>query len=187
MSAQGAAIHRRPIRAHFTFILPFARLKAGRALFSIFCALMLPGSIELIVVYYPDRADHEAISNRLVAFNENRAGSSGFKEMAILLRNSSGETVGGLWGTLLYDWFYIELLFVPKNARGFGLGTRLLKKAEDIARTHNCIGIWLDTFSFQSPSFYERSGYQVFGTLDDHPRGKRRFFLRKALNEDRSN
>src|SRR5262249_8652146 len=82
MSAQGAAIHRRPIRAHFTFILPFARLKAGRALFSIFCALMLPGSIELIVVYYPDRADHEAILNRLVAFNENRAGSSGFKEMA---------------------------------------------------------------------------------------------------------
>jgi GNAT superfamily N-acetyltransferase len=137
---------------------------------------MLPSSIELIVVDYPDRADHEAILKRLIAFNENRAGSWGFKEMAILLRNSSGETIGGLWGMLFYDWFYIELLFVPQNARGFGLGTRLLKKAEDIARAHNCIGIWLDTYSFQSPGFYERSGYQVFGTLNDYPRGKRRFF-----------
>ena len=64
---------------HFTFILAFARLKAGKALFLIFCALMLPSSIELIVVDYPDRADHEAILKRLVAFNENRVGSSGFK------------------------------------------------------------------------------------------------------------
>ena len=30
--------------------------------------------------------------------------------------------------------------------------------------------------------FYERCGYQVFGTLDDYPKPYRRFFMQKPLN-----
>jgi ribosomal protein S18 acetylase RimI-like enzyme len=44
-----------------------------------------------------------------------------------------------------------------------------------------CVGVWLNTFSFQALGFYQRLGYEVFGSLDDHPRGSQRYFMRKLL------
>jgi GNAT superfamily N-acetyltransferase len=53
--------------------------------------------------------------------------------------------------------------------------------AEEEARRRGCHHALLDTFDFQARSLYERLGYEVFGTLDDFPRGHQRFFMRKAL------
>jgi GNAT superfamily N-acetyltransferase len=144
---------------------------------------MEPTALDIVVPDHPEKADRDAIVTALVAFNESRAGPAGFKELAILLRApSSGETVGGLWAKFVYDWLYVELLFVPESVRGAGLGSRLLERAEEHAIARGCAGIWLDTFGFQARGFYERNGYTIFGTLEDHPRGTQRFFLRKILN-----
>jgi ribosomal protein S18 acetylase RimI-like enzyme len=37
------------------------------------------------------------------------------------------------------------------------------------------------TFSFQAPAFYERHGFEVLATIDDHPRGHRNLLMRKRL------
>jgi GNAT superfamily N-acetyltransferase len=144
---------------------------------------MKPTILEFVVTDQPTTADRDAILTPLIVFNVGQAGPSGFKELAILLRDpSSSETVGGLSGKFLYDWLFIELMFVPQMVRGMGLGSQLLKRAEEIAIERGCVGVWLDTFGFQARGFYERNGYHVFGTLDEHPRGTQRFFLRKILN-----
>jgi len=39
----------------------------------------------------------------------------------------------------------------------------------------------LDTTSFQARPFYEKLGYAVFGTLDDHPLSHAHYLLRKQL------
>jgi hypothetical protein len=52
-------------------------------------------------------------------------------------------------------------------------------EAEAIRR--GCHSAYLDTFSYQSRPFYEKLGYEVFGTLDDYPRGHQRFYMRKRL------
>ena len=54
-------------------------------------------------------------------------------------------------------------------------------EAERIARANGCVGIWLDTYEFQARGFYEKLGFEVFGSLKDHPVGHRRFFLRKRF------
>jgi len=56
-----------------------------------------------------------------------------------------------------------------------------MDETEKIARASDCIGIWLDTYEFQARGFYEKIGFEVFGTLEDHPAGSQRFFLRKRL------
>ena len=137
---------------------------------------------EIALVDMPDGADRDAILEGLKAYNDAQAGPSGLRPLAILLKDpETGETVGGLWGKSSYDWVSIELLFVPDRFRGRNLGARLLRQAEEVGRQRGCVGVWLDTFAFQARGFYEKQGYEVFGVLDDHPRGEKRFFLRKRL------
>jgi len=92
------------------------------------------------------------------------------------------EVVGGVtgyWGS--FGWLYIDQLWVSSEARGRGLGTRLLTLIEDEAITLGCMNAHLNTMSFQAPDFYRRNGYVVFGELEDFPKGHSRLFLRKRL------
>ena len=68
--------------------------------------------------------------------------------------------IGGLWGRTVYDWLFVEHLFVPEHLRGRGLGTALMRKAEEVAIARDCIGVCLDTFDFNAPGFYRKLGYE---------------------------
>jgi len=54
-------------------------------------------------------------------------------------------------------------------------------RAEAEARARGCIGIWLNTFSFQARGFYEKLGFTLIGQIDDYPVGHQRFFLQKRF------
>ncbi|MBO1907538.1 GNAT family N-acetyltransferase [Microvirga sp. 3-52] len=137
---------------------------------------------EIVISDVPNPADREAILNSLIAYNRSNGPPPGFQPLAILLRDpKTGETVGGLWGKSSFDWVFIEYLVVPERWRGQNIGTLLLRKAEEVGRERNCVGLWLDTFGFQARGFYEKNGFELFGTLDDHPRGSNRYFMRKLL------
>lgn len=131
----------------------------------------------------PDEADISAIRDPLIAYNKAAAGRpTGYQPMVLHVLDEAGRPVGGLLGFALFDWLFVELLFVPEAARGQGMGSQLIARAEAFAREQGLAGVWLDTFSFQAPGFYEKLGYAVFGSIDDHPRGGSRFFLLKRLD-----
>lgn len=130
---------------------------------------------------HPTDAQREAILAPLRAYNLREGGDPGLVPVALLLTDADGAELGGLWGKIAYDWLFIELLAVPASHRGQGHGEALMARAEALARTHGCVGIWLDTYAFQARGFYEKLGFAVFGTLADHPRGQSRFFLQKPL------
>lgn len=143
----------------------------------------------IILADPPALEDQEAIRAALRAFNQqqlDRLGTPGpvhTGPLAFLLRRpGTGETVGGLWASVSFDWMSIDFLFVPDEWRGRGLGARLLAVAEAEAKKRGCAGLWLNTFGFQAPTFYQKAGFEVFGTLDDNPRGSQRLFLRKRID-----
>lgn len=103
------------------------------------------------------------------------------RSIAVLLRDGEGRLQGGLTGTTVWGWLQVELLWVSDELRGRGHGATLLRAAEDEAVRRGCHHALLDTFDFQSRSFYERLGYAVFAELPDFPRGHVRYFLRKEL------
>jgi ribosomal protein S18 acetylase RimI-like enzyme len=76
----------------------------------------------------------------------------------------------------------VDLLVVPEEFRGQGLGTELLRKAEDIAKKRGCTGIWLHTATFQAPGFYEKLGFQAFGNVPDYPPGHTTIYYMKRLD-----
>jgi len=56
-----------------------------------------------------------------------------------------------------------------------------LRQAEQIARNRGCVGVYLDTFSFQAPGFYRKQGYKKIGQLAGLPPGSARIWFSKAL------
>ncbi|GLZ51748.1 GNAT family N-acetyltransferase [Actinomycetospora sp. NBRC 106378] len=103
----------------------------------------------------------------------------GYRTLAVLAHDDG--LVGGLAGYTHFSWLYVEQLWVDASRRGTGLGSALLRAAEDEARRRDCRGVWLDTYSFQARPFYEAHGYRLFGELADYPPGHAKYFLTKAL------
>jgi len=144
----------------------------------------MPDNYPAVVVVpdQPTAADRAAVLQALIAFNDRTAGPSGAQPLAVLIQDpATSKTIGGLWGRTVYDWLFVELFVVPDRFRGHHLGSDVLTRAEDIARARGCIGVWLDTYEFQAPGFYAKQGYELFATIDDHPRGMRRYFFKKRF------
>ena len=137
--------------------------------------------MEIVLDTSPTEADRKAVQDALVAFNRSQTTLRDYRDVAVLIRDDAGQTIGGLSGYTSYRWMFIELLFVPESLRGQDIGTQIMAKAEAHARSLGLTGIWLDTFSFQARPFYEKLGYSVFGTIDNYPPGGARYFLSKTL------
>jgi GNAT superfamily N-acetyltransferase len=126
-------------------------------------------------------ADTGAVARGLLLFNEARLGPANEQPVTLVVRDPEGEVVGGLLGTTRWNWLYVAKLWVAESERGSGIGSRLMRRAEEIARDRGCIGAVLDTFEFQARPFYERMGYALFGTLEGYPPGYRQYYLSKKL------
>jgi ribosomal protein S18 acetylase RimI-like enzyme len=127
--------------------------------------------------------ERRAVSKALEAYNDPFSGDAGPSgHLNLLLRETgSDEVVGGLCAVTYWRWMFIEMLIVPQALRGQGLGSGLLRQAEAVARERNCLGIWLDTFSFQAPCFYEKLGFTRFGQIDSYPPNHSRMYYMKSL------
>ena len=90
--------------------------------------------------------------------------------------------IGGVAATMYWEHVHIDFFWVDQRCRHAGHGSRLLREVERFAREQGCRLIVLDTLSFQAPEFYKKNGYQVFGVLEDHPRGFSQTFLQKRLD-----
>jgi len=131
----------------------------------------------------PDYGVLGKISELITKFNEAGSGRpSDHRPLAIILSHpETAETLGGLWGGTSFSFLHIDLLYIPEEMRGVGLGRSLMSEAEAEALQRGCKGAWLDTFSFQAKGFYEQLGYAAFGCIEDYPPGHQRFFLKKTL------
>jgi GNAT superfamily N-acetyltransferase len=97
------------------------------------------------------------------------------------LRSEDGEILGGALGNTWGLWLYVSDVWVDPSLRGKGYATKLMTAIEQMAIERGCLNSYLDTFSFQARPLYEKLGYKVFGTLEDHPKGHSHYFLKKAL------
>ena len=138
------------------------------------------------ILYEPELIPESraAVVDGLVAFNRSQTPdfTGQFGTIGLMLKHpGTGATDGGLTARIGFGWMFVELLFVPERLRGQGVGRQLMQQAEAVAREKGCIGIWLDTFSFQAPGFYEKLGFALFGEIANYPPGGSRFFLHKHL------
>ncbi len=100
--------------------------------------------------------------------------------------DADGTLVAGLTADLLWDWLYIDELWVSEGLRGGGLGKKLMKAAESYASSRDLTGLWLWTQSWQAADFYQHLGFVEFTQFPDFPKGHLRIGFRKQLVPDSS-
>lgn len=129
----------------------------------------------------PTDAEAEGIDRALGDFNRERTGLGGSEPLRLVARDDDGRVRGGLLASTCYGWLYVSILHVDEEVRGGGLGTALMRRAEEIAVERGCHSVCLTTFSFQAKEFYERAGYRVYAELERYPNEHVLYFFRKEL------
>lgn len=127
----------------------------------------------------PSDADIRTLVHNLVAYNDTQAELENWQRLAIFIRDDRGVILGGLNGHTHWGWLFIAHLWVAELLRGQGYGKELVTLAEQEAIRRGCRHAHLDTFDFQALGFYQKLGYEVFGSLKAFPAGHSRFFLQK--------
>jgi GNAT superfamily N-acetyltransferase len=131
-------------------------------------------------------ADAEAMAvvrQGLERFNVEQIGPYAYEDFQLYARDDGGQVIGGMFGHFGMGWLYIDYLWLNETLRTHGVGGKLLKRAEDEAQRRGCKGLFLYTYSFQAPDFYQKQGFQIMGVLEDCPPGHQRYYLKKTLKE----
>ena len=111
-------------------------------------------------------------------FEQNEA----FISIKRCIKDSEGQVIAGILAySVMWHILYMDTLWVKDDYRNRGYGSILLKEVENEAKNIGCHIVHLDTFDFQGPEFYMKNGYEVFGVLEDSPKGHKEYFLTKRL------
>lgn len=141
-----------------------------------------PGALSITLTNQMDATSREKISGQLDRFNVVQTGISDNTVLDVILKDTaSNAVIGGLVGRTSLGIFFINYLVLPEELRGQGLGRDILLMAEREAGRRGCSEVVLFTMNIQAPGFYEKNGYQVFGTIPCDPPGNARIFMRKKL------
>jgi GNAT superfamily N-acetyltransferase len=136
---------------------------------------------EFVIETDPAPGHVQYLEDRLYEFNSGVTRITDGEGLAIFVRDDGGEIIAGICGHTWGGYCEIRQFWVEESQRGRGLGTRLLKAAEQEARRRGCAQIFLITFSFQAPAFYTKHGFEILTVIDDYPRGHQNLLLRKRL------
>ncbi|KXX69747.1 GNAT family N-acetyltransferase [Flammeovirga sp. SJP92] len=101
--------------------------------------------------------------------------------LSIYIKDDNDELIAGLTAKSYWKVLHIDHLWVSPHERGKNLGTQLMNSAEEEAKKRGCLGIVLDTMSFQAQPFYEKRGYEYIGKADVYPENIARNYMQKRL------
>ncbi len=131
----------------------------------------------------PTPDDVQYLEDRIYEFNAGATGIADGELLTFVVRDRE-RIVAGICGNTWGGTCELRQFWVEEAQRHHGLGTKLFRAAEQEARRRGCTQIVLMTFSFQAPAFYDRHGFELVATIDNHPLGYRNLLMRKRLEPD---
>lgn len=95
---------------------------------------------------------------------------------------ADGDLVAGLSGWTWGQAAGIALTWVHEDERGTGIGACLVDAFEREARRRGCTHVFVTSFTFQAPGFYQRLGYEeIFRWASVPSPGRDDVHMRKEL------
>ncbi len=134
----------------------------------------------------PSKDLDKKIADGLSHYNSQYS-SGDFEKLTVYCESDCGEVIGGLVGITYGKWLHVSELWVDEKFRRKSIGMNILSQAENEAARRGCIGVTLDTYSFQSLEFYLKCGYSEFGMLEGYAGKYKRHYLKKDLSNLKHN
>ncbi len=129
----------------------------------------------------PTAEEHDFLEYKLYVYNCAQVKKDDGQLFGFFIRDEQQEIVAGLSGWTWARACEIQTLWVHPDWRGKGYGQTLLEAAELEARSRDCKGILISSYSFQAPGFYQKHGYELVWRLDDFPPGHQHCYLVKRF------
>ena len=129
-----------------------------------------------------DAALDQRLSDELDRFNAAATPDVAAPEQLTVRVEEDGELVAGASGWTWGQAAGISMTWVRDDRRGTGVGAGLLAAFESAAQGRGCTHVFVTSFTFQAPAFYERLGYREIFRWESVPsRGRDDVHLRKEL------
>jgi ribosomal protein S18 acetylase RimI-like enzyme len=125
----------------------------------------------------------DTVEDRLYEHNRAATGRSDGAGIGFVLVDGDGATMG----VAAYTWAgiaEIKQMWVDEACRGRGHGRALLEAMIAEARRRGVGRIWLASYDFQAPGFYEKAGFERKAQLEGWPEGHVNVILCKTLGQD---
>ena len=123
----------------------------------------------------------QVIGDLIRSYNRSKREAAESEPLNLYVEDDRGELMAGLVAETFGNWLEIEYLFVKEDLRGQGIGSQLLQQAESEAKKRNCRYVFVNTYQFQAPAFYQKRGYKEVFTLKDYPYTGQRHYYQKDL------
>jgi putative acetyltransferase len=92
--------------------------------------------------------------------------------------------IGALWARDGEDFGEVKRMYVRNEARGLGLGAKMLAAIEQLARSRGLKSLMLETgdLNVQAMKLYVRAGFRRRGPFADYPDAPLSVFMEKVLS-----
>ena len=128
-----------------------------------------------------DAALNSFLEEQIYEFNSQATWVHDGRPFAGIIKDASGNVIAAINGHTWGACCYVAHLWVHESQRGRGIGSALLRAAEQEAIRRGCVQALLSTHTFQAPEFYERLGYVRQATIPNYPQGHAQHVYLKRL------
>ncbi len=127
------------------------------------------------------------IEQKILAYADSMAPANprtGEERLVFKAEDGEGTVIGGCVVNI-HEWGRAVLaqLWVDERYRHHGLGSMLIRAAENAAREKNCYYLCLGTVDYMARPLYEKHGFRVFTVNRDIPMGHVSWSLSKRLDK----
>ena len=136
--------------------------------------------MKIVVTDTPAEQDEQFVIDSLWQHNS-KFDDVDITPLFLTLRDDDNQILGGLVARTWWQGLEIQYLWIGEQERGKGRGNELMLKAEEVAKARGCQMAYVDTFNFQAKGFYEKLGYQAYGSMDGYLGKHTRYYLKKAF------
>lgn len=144
--------------------------------------MTLPGHPKALITPRHDLSPDEidALEDHIYEHNSTRTGHYDAKPLSFVAE-LNGKLIGAVAGHTWGGVCDLRQVWVHPDYRHRGLGAELVRKAIAEARGRRCASIFLATFDFQAPAFYERLGFEAVAKIDARVTGHAEYIMRLDL------
>src|SRR5262245_13227501 len=129
----------------------------------------------------------DTIEDRIYAHNSNAIGRHDGRGLGFVIRDEVGQLIGVAAGFTWSGTCELKQMWIDEAYRGRGYTRALLNAVIAEASSRGARRIWVASYNFQAPDFYEKAGFKRMAEFEGWPEGHINVVLCKTLSDGELN